>query len=126
MAHNESGKQLGVRPMTLAFMEKRKESRFTCACGAQFELFARSVSHRSQIMDFSDSGMRLKSRIPIKIGCILMVRATGPWEDSRKGGDRCCPLNRMYGIGQVRWCEKSERHDTEGYLLGLKIQGPWN
>ena len=110
----------------LTFTEKRKESRFTCACGALFADFARSVFHRSQIMDFSDEGMRLNSRIPVKIGSMLMVRATGPWEDRRTDGHSRCLLNRTHGIGQVRWCEQSEEHDTEGYLLGLKIQGPWN
>jgi len=125
MEHNESGRELRVRPIMLTFTEKRKENRFTCDCGAQFAVFARSVFHSSQIMDFSDAGMRLKSRIPQKIGSILMVRATGPWEDSRTDGDSRCPLNRMYGIGQVRWCEESGQHDTEGYDLGLKILGPW-
>ncbi|GEM_PF-2849608 len=102
--------------------EKRTESRFTCACGARYAVFARSVFHDSKIVDFSDGGMRLKTNIPIDIGRTVMVQVTGPVADDGEKVDFRCPLNRTIGVGEVRWCEKSGVEAGAGYDLGVKIR----
>ncbi len=102
--------------------ERRKESRFTCNCAAHYAVFARSVFHRSRIADFSEAGMRIRTRTPAEIGSTLLIQVTGPVADGRADVDFRCPLNRTIGVGQVMWCEKSGRGEAEGYDLGLKIQ----
>ena len=108
-----------------ATKEKRKESRFSCHCGARYAFFARSVFYNSQIVDFSDAGMRMKTKVPAKIGSSLMVQVTEPLQGIPAADvDFRCPTNRSIGIGQVIWCEKSGRDEARCYDIGLKFQVP--
>lgn len=106
--------------------EKRTESRVSCHYSARYANFARSVFYNSQIVDFSEAGMRIKTKVPVKIGAMLMVHVTGPLQDARTDVEVCCPPNRSIGIGQVRWCEKSGPYEMGGYDFGLKFQVPEN
>jgi len=102
--------------------EKRRESRFSCHCTARYAIFARSVFYNSQIVDFSDAGWRMKTKVPVKIGATLMIHVTGPLQDARSDVTFHCPPNRSNGIGQVRWCKKSSQYESGGYDFGLKFQ----
>jgi hypothetical protein len=104
--------------------EERTESRFSCHCSARYAIFAGSVFYHSQIVNFSDSGMRMKTNLPAKVGAILMVQITGPLPNCPTAVDYLCPPNRSIAIGQVKWCQRSGRHEAKGYHLGLKFQLP--
>ncbi|MCF8052022.1 MAG: PilZ domain-containing protein [Desulfobacterales bacterium] len=100
--------------------ENRKEDRFSCSCRARHSIFGQSVFHDSQIVDFSDSGMRLKSSIPGTVGATVLVQATPQPSDVQARSGFRCPTNRSIGLGEVRWCERLE-HGAGKYHLGLKL-----
>ncbi|MCF8078021.1 MAG: PilZ domain-containing protein [Desulfobacterales bacterium] len=102
--------------------ENRKESRFSCGCKARYSVFNQSVFHDSQIVDFSDSGMQLKSGIPATIGATVLVQVIHQPPDVQVRSGFRCPTNRSIGLGEVRWCERLEHGEGAGkYHLGLKL-----
>lgn len=107
-----------------AFKEKRSNPRHRCRLKAKCAHFIRSVFYGADVLNISDGGMYLETKLPAKPGVAMLVREILP----SSTGDceaESCRYSRTAAVAEVTRCHELISPDGRlTYGIGLKILQP--
>lgn len=107
-----------------AIKEKRSNPRHRCRLKAKCAQFIRSVFHRADVLNISDDGMYLETKLPLKPGAAMLVREIRP-PSNGNGKQKACRYARTAAVGEVTRCHELINPDGRlTYGIGLKILQP--
>lgn len=103
------------------FTEKRSTLRRRCCLDAKCAQFVRSVFYGADILNVSDSGMYLETKLSVKPGVAMLIREIQPSTSANAAACACSDFRSM-AVGEVTRCHELMNPDGRlTYGIGLKF-----
>jgi hypothetical protein len=102
--------------------EKRQENRHVCLSAVKWSYFGQSVAHEGRIVNFSNRGAYLESKVALKPGTVVWYRL----EQSFSGcsSSESTEFLPTIAVVDTKWCRELSTDSGQCYGVGLKYHIP--
>lgn len=102
--------------------EKRHDFRHICLATTKWSYFGKSFANEGRILNFSNQGIYLETKVPPKPGTTVWYRVEKRF--SGMAGSETSDFLPSIGILDTKWCKALSKDSGQGYGVGLKYQDP--